>query len=163
LAEGSEAADKEIARAAEGIIAKVAKEILPEAENLAGTVGRDATGAAGKDAAHDLPALRMEDAQFGKKVGKHAQDFGLDPSDPAVRYGSAVTSRMCTHTPMRSVRHRGTQRRRQRRRPVLPAVPRRCGHQVRRNVRDSLVTPGGKLVGVELSTPHLSAAIVPAP
>ena len=29
--------------------------------------------------------LRMSDKQFGKKVGKHARDFGFDPSDPKGR------------------------------------------------------------------------------
>ena len=29
--------------------------------------------------------LKMSDKQFGKKVGKHAGDFGLDPSSPEAR------------------------------------------------------------------------------
>jgi uncharacterized protein RhaS with RHS repeats len=32
-----------------------------------------------------LPGLKVNEKQFGKKVGKHAQDYGLDPSDPASR------------------------------------------------------------------------------
>jgi hypothetical protein len=31
------------------------------------------------------PQLSIQDAQFGVKVGKHARDYGLDPSDPAAR------------------------------------------------------------------------------
>jgi hypothetical protein len=29
--------------------------------------------------------LTINDAQFGAKVGRHAQDFGLNPADPAAR------------------------------------------------------------------------------
>lgn len=36
-------------------------------------------------AADTGPAMTIDDAQFGAKVGKHAQDYGLDPSDPAAR------------------------------------------------------------------------------
>ena len=36
-------------------------------------------------AAEDLPALTVDDAQFGAKVGKHAADYGLSPADPAAR------------------------------------------------------------------------------
>ena len=32
-----------------------------------------------------LPALKVDSVQFGTKVGKHAGDFGLDPSNPAHR------------------------------------------------------------------------------
>lgn len=32
-----------------------------------------------------LPGVRFNDRQFGKKVGKHAEDFGLDPSNPEHR------------------------------------------------------------------------------
>jgi hypothetical protein len=31
------------------------------------------------------PELKTGDTQFGKKVGKHAQDYGLDPANPADR------------------------------------------------------------------------------
>lgn len=31
------------------------------------------------------PEIKISDAQFGKKIGKHAEDFGLDPSDPVAR------------------------------------------------------------------------------
>jgi hypothetical protein len=31
------------------------------------------------------PQLRIDDQQFGSKVGKHAQDYGLDPGDPQAR------------------------------------------------------------------------------
>ena len=30
-------------------------------------------------------SIRINDAQFGKKIGKHAQDYGLNPRDPAAR------------------------------------------------------------------------------
>jgi hypothetical protein len=30
-------------------------------------------------------SLTIDDGQFGAKVGKHAQDFGLDPKDPVAR------------------------------------------------------------------------------
>ncbi|GAB2777337.1 RHS repeat-associated core domain-containing protein [Streptomyces daliensis] len=33
----------------------------------------------------DLPELFVDDAKFGKKWGKHAQDYGLDPSDANAR------------------------------------------------------------------------------
>src|SRR5262249_52267905 len=33
----------------------------------------------------ELPKLKVDDEQFGKKVGKHASDFGLDPSKPEDR------------------------------------------------------------------------------
>jgi len=29
--------------------------------------------------------IKISDEQFGKKVGKHAKDYGLDPGDPASR------------------------------------------------------------------------------
>lgn len=29
--------------------------------------------------------LNIDDTQFGKKVGKHAQDYGLSPADPIAR------------------------------------------------------------------------------
>lgn len=32
-----------------------------------------------------LPDLAVSSAQFGKKWGKHAQDYGLDPANPADR------------------------------------------------------------------------------
>ena len=32
-----------------------------------------------------MPSLSIDSGQFGKKVGKHAQDFGLDPGDAAAR------------------------------------------------------------------------------
>jgi len=32
-----------------------------------------------------VPTLKIDDAQFGKKVGKHAGDFGRDPASPAHR------------------------------------------------------------------------------
>ncbi len=32
-----------------------------------------------------IPGLSIDSAQFGRKVVQHAQDFGLDPSDPAAR------------------------------------------------------------------------------
>lgn len=32
-----------------------------------------------------LPDLAVNSAQFGKKWGKHAQDYGLDPANPAHR------------------------------------------------------------------------------
>jgi ABC-type cobalt transport system substrate-binding protein len=32
-----------------------------------------------------LPGLKIGDKQFGKKVGKHAEDFGLDPGNPSHR------------------------------------------------------------------------------
>jgi hypothetical protein len=32
-----------------------------------------------------LPGVRISAQQFGKKVGQHAKDFGLDPSNPAAR------------------------------------------------------------------------------
>lgn len=32
--------------------------------------------------AAEEPGLTIDDAQFGAKVGKHAQDFGLNPADP---------------------------------------------------------------------------------
>ena len=30
--------------------------------------------------------IKISDSQFGKKVGKHAEDFGLNPSNPESRY-----------------------------------------------------------------------------
>lgn len=39
-----------------------------------------------------LPALKFGNKQFGKKVGKHAEDFGLDASNPAHR--TAVRDRI---------------------------------------------------------------------
>jgi hypothetical protein len=32
-----------------------------------------------------LPGLKVDSAQFGKKVGKHAEDFGLNPANPSHR------------------------------------------------------------------------------
>ena len=32
-----------------------------------------------------MPPLRIDNAQFGRKVGRHAQDFGLNPANPASR------------------------------------------------------------------------------
>jgi hypothetical protein len=46
---------------ATGVMLKVAREV-PAAKRL-------------------LPGLKMDGGQFGKKVGKHAADFGLDPAD----------------------------------------------------------------------------------
>jgi hypothetical protein len=43
------------------------------------------TEAAAGFAAEDLPAMSIDDAQFGAKIGKHAGDYGLDPADPAAR------------------------------------------------------------------------------
>jgi hypothetical protein len=85
LVEGGKAAGKEAAKAAEGIIAKVAKDTLREADDVAKAAEKDAAKAAEGGAARNLPELRVDDAQFGKKVAKHARDFGLDPSDPAAR------------------------------------------------------------------------------
>jgi hypothetical protein len=42
---------------------------------LAGALAREA----------GLPALQIEDSQFGAKVGLHAQDLGLSPADAADR------------------------------------------------------------------------------
>ncbi|WP_437764585.1 hypothetical protein WMF27_34575 [Sorangium sp. So ce281] len=39
-----------------------------------------ATGAARGGAAKPLPELKVDRTQFGKKVGKHAADFGLNPA-----------------------------------------------------------------------------------
>ena len=30
--------------------------------------------------------IKISDSQFGKKVGEHAEDFGLNPSNPESRY-----------------------------------------------------------------------------
>lgn len=51
------------------------------AETLATEEGSLTTQAA----AEDLPAMTIDDAQFGAKVGKHAGDYGLNPADPAAR------------------------------------------------------------------------------
>ena len=48
MVEGGKAAGKEAAKAAEGIIAKVAKDTLPEAEDVAQAVKKDVAGAAKK-------------------------------------------------------------------------------------------------------------------
>jgi hypothetical protein len=34
---------------------------------------------------HNCGGLTIDDSQFGAKIGKHAQDFGLNPADPADR------------------------------------------------------------------------------
>ena len=34
---------------------------------------------------NSAPDLRVDDTQFGHKIGKHAQDYGLNPSDPAAQ------------------------------------------------------------------------------
>jgi hypothetical protein len=51
---------------------------------LVGAIGDAFSGAAegAGAAAEDSMGLTIDDAQFGAKIGKHAQDFGLDPSDP---------------------------------------------------------------------------------
>ena len=33
----------------------------------------------------NIPEMTIDSVQFGKKVGKHAQDFGLDAADPSAR------------------------------------------------------------------------------
>ena len=38
-----------------------------------------------KSAKDSSRKLNIDDGQFGKKIGKHAQDYGLDPADPNVR------------------------------------------------------------------------------
>ena len=50
--------------------------------SVAASVADDVPGAASKRL---LPGLKINSKQFGKKIGKHTQDFGLDPSDPAAR------------------------------------------------------------------------------
>lgn len=68
----------------------ILERVLPAAVGgLVGRGGRRLIGSADDlvDEAVDVavPSLRIPDAQFGRKIGKHAQDYGLDPSDPAAR------------------------------------------------------------------------------
>ena len=47
---------------------------------------KSARGAAtGRAPQRLLPGLKVDDTQIGKKIGKHAEDFGLDASNPADR------------------------------------------------------------------------------
>ncbi|WP_437759583.1 RHS repeat-associated core domain-containing protein [Sorangium sp. So ce1389] len=43
------------------------------------------TGSAKGGSTRPLPELKVDSVQFGKKVGKHAKDFGLDAGNPAHR------------------------------------------------------------------------------
>ncbi len=47
-------------------------------------VGDDIAGGAGDDLA-GLPDMTLEPGQMGRKLGRHAMDWGLDPSNPADR------------------------------------------------------------------------------
>jgi hypothetical protein len=47
--------------------------------------GKPGSGAAGGSVPQLTPGIRISEKQFGKKVGKHAEDFGLDPSNPTHR------------------------------------------------------------------------------
>jgi hypothetical protein len=38
-----------------------------------------------KDRKFNLPEMKIDDNQFGRKVGKHAEDYGLDPKNPENR------------------------------------------------------------------------------
>jgi RHS repeat-associated protein len=49
------------------------------------TRGEDKQSICDASVGDDAPDLTIDDTQFGKKIGKHARDFGLDPSDPAAR------------------------------------------------------------------------------
>ena len=40
---------------------------------------------AGKAGSLDGPKLSFNENQFGRKIGKHASDFGLNPGDPSSR------------------------------------------------------------------------------
>lgn len=68
--------------------AKLDEDALPQMED---GMRIDDVEAPPERAAHTVesgssaPALRIEPRQFGKKVGKHASDFGLDPGNPAHR------------------------------------------------------------------------------
>lgn len=72
---------------ATGYIAGLILERAPPAAvgGLVGRGGRRLIRAADDLVDEAVPSLRIPDTQFGKKIGKHAQDYGLDPSDPAAR------------------------------------------------------------------------------
>jgi RHS repeat-associated protein len=59
--------------------------LLPRANDLTATEARILRAADGERQRLLLPGLKVETKQFGKKVGKHAEDFGLNPSSPADR------------------------------------------------------------------------------
>ncbi|UGT59406.1 hypothetical protein [Nocardia asteroides] len=51
---------------------------LAESDSGSSAGSADEEGAKG-------PPMHIDKRQFGKKIGKHAEDFGLDPRDPTVR------------------------------------------------------------------------------
>ena len=63
-----------------------------EAENVDATVDQELEQTEAQSGGKDLPTkpesapdLKIDDSQFGPKVGKHARDYGLDPANPADR------------------------------------------------------------------------------
>jgi hypothetical protein len=53
--------------------------------SLVSTRGYPRRFVATRFAAKDLPAMTIDGAQFGAKIGKHAGDYGLNTADPAAR------------------------------------------------------------------------------
>jgi hypothetical protein len=63
-----------------------------EAEDVDAAVEEELEQAEGESGGKDLPTkpeqapdLKVDDGQFGTKVGKHAKDYGLDPANAADR------------------------------------------------------------------------------